>query len=212
MADEKAEAPKEAKESKQQAQGPAPPSQPRAQKKEARPQQQQKATSIIRVGGKDMDGDLNIERALAEIKGIGSNLSHSITFIVETQLHIPRSSTIGSLSEEQIESIEGVIKEPSKFGVPAYMLNHRKDMETGKDVHIIGNDLTFAIRQDVNRGIAMRTWKGYRHQHGQKVRGQRTKSSGRTGATIGVMKKAAKQQMAASAQEKGKDASTSSKK
>ncbi len=110
------------------------------------------------------------------------------------------------LSEEQIESIEAVIKEPSKYGIPSYMLNHRKDMETGKDVHIIGNDLTFAIRQDVNRSVIMRAWKGYRHQHSQKVRGQRTKSTGRTGATIGVMKKAAKQQMAAAQQERGKEA------
>lgn len=212
MAEEKkaAEAPKEAKqepkEQKQQAQPQQ--GQPRHPKKEGKPQhQQQKATSIIRMGGKDINGAFKIERALDEIKGIGSNLSQSISYVVETKLGIPRNTTLGSLSEGQIESIEGVIQDPIKYGIPNYMLNHRKDMETGRDIHIIGNDLTFAVRQDVNRQVTMRAWKGYRHQRGQKVRGQHTRSTGRTGATVGVMKKAAKQQLAASQQEKGKEAS-----
>lgn len=63
--------------------------------------------------------------------------------------------------------------------------------------------MTFAVRQDINRDISIRTWRGYRHQHGQKVRGQHTRSSGRTGATVGVMKKAAKQMLAASQQKEG---------
>ncbi len=182
------------------------------QRKESRERGPQKATSIIRIGGKDINGDLNIERALSNIKGIGHNLSHVISHTVETKLSIPRSTTLGSLSEAQIESIEDVIKEPTKYGIPLYMLNRRKDMETGKDVHVIGNDLLFATRQDVNRDVTLRAWRGYRHQHGQKVRGQRTRSTGRTGATIGVMKKAAKQQMAAAAQEKGNVAKKEEKK
>lgn len=211
MAEEKKaqEAPKKEEKKAEKA---APPQQPRTVKKEQRPQQEKKATSIIRIGGKDIDGDLNIPRALDEIKGIGSNLSHSISFVVETKLGIPKSTTLGSLSEQQIESIEGVIKDPVKFGIPMYMLNRRKNPETGTDIHLIGSDLTFAIRQDVNRDIGARTWRGYRHQRGQKVRGQRTRSTGRTGATVGVMKKAAKQQMAASAQAKGETAKPAEKK
>jgi small subunit ribosomal protein S13 len=34
----------------------------------------------------------------------------------------------------------------------------------------------------------MRCYKGIRHETGQKVRGQRTKSTGRTGMTVGVKK------------------------
>ena len=146
------------------------------------------------------DGELNIERALMQIKGIGSNLSHSITFAVEKKLNIPKTMKLGALTEEQIESIESVIKEPTKFGLPAYAMNRRKNPDTGIDSHIIGSDLTFAVRQDVNRDVGIRTWRGYRHQHGQKVRGQHTRSTGRTGATVGVMKKAAKQQLAATQQ------------
>ncbi len=205
MADEKAEV-KGAAAPKQEKPKQAPPQQPREHKKEARPQQQKVATSIIRMGGKDIDGELNLERALMEIKGIGSNMSHSICFAVETKLNIPKSTHLGALTEAQIESIEAVIKEPTKYGLPAYIMNRRKDNETGKDTHLIGSDLMFAQRQDINRDVGIRDWRGYRHQHGQKVRGQRTRSTGRTGATVGVMKKAAKQQLAATQQEKGKEA------
>ena len=182
--------------------------QPKHEQKTA--QKQQKATSIIRLGGADIDGDLSIERSLAEIKGVGINLSRSFAYAIESKIGIAKATKLGALSEEQIESVESVIKDPLKYGIPVYVLNRRKDMESGKDMHLIGNDLTFSVRQDVNRDVALRVWRGYRHQHGQKVRGQRTKSTGRTGATVGVMKKSAKQQMAAAAQEKGKPASSQS--
>jgi small subunit ribosomal protein S13 len=37
----------------------------------------------------------------------------------------------------------------------------------------------------------IRCYKGIRHETGQKVRGQRTKSTGRTGTTVGVKRKSA---------------------
>ncbi len=157
------------------------------------------AQSIIRIAGRDIDGALSIERALSRVKGIGMNLSHSISHAVEAKLSIPKSTRIGSLSEKQVADIENVIKSPDSFGVPKYLLNKRKDNETGKDMHYVGNDLTFNTRQDVNREVNNRTWRGFRHQYGQKVRGQRTRSTGRTGATVGVMKKAVKQQQVAAA-------------
>ncbi len=195
--EKKAEAPK-----KEQPKA-EPPSQPRQHKKEARPQHEKTATSIIRMGGKDINGELGLERALMQIKGVGSNLAHSVSFAVEKEFHIQKNTKLGSLSEEQIESIESVIKDPAKYGIPKYMINRRNNPDSGVDSHLIGSDLTFAVRQDVNRDVGIRTWRGYRHQHGQKVRGQHTKSTGRTGATVGVMKKAAKQQLAAAQQEKG---------
>jgi small subunit ribosomal protein S13 len=38
----------------------------------------------------------------------------------------------------------------------------------------------------------IRCYKGIRHEKGQKVRGQRTKAHGRSGLTVGVVKKAQK--------------------
>ncbi|NLE05551.1 MAG: 30S ribosomal protein S13, partial [Crenarchaeota archaeon] len=45
----------------------------------------------------------------------------------------------------------------------------------------------------------IRSWRGYRHAYGLKVRGQRTKTTGRAGKSLGVKKKAMPQQSNSSA-------------
>jgi small subunit ribosomal protein S13 len=161
------------------------------EKETKKPQQKKdERTSIVRLSGKDVNGSLPLERALDQVRGIGSSLAHSLVYAIETKLNIPKSSNLGSLSEQQIESIEELLKNPHHYGVPKYLLNRQKDMETGKDIHLLSNELLFATRQDVSKDMAIRTWRGHRHQYGQKVRGQRTRSTGRTGTTVGVMKKA----------------------
>ncbi|MGI0100495.1 MAG: 30S ribosomal protein S13 [Candidatus Micrarchaeaceae archaeon] len=151
------------------------------------------ASSIIRISGRDVDGSLNIERALSKVKGIGSNMSHALALTIEARLGIQKSTQIGSLSESQMASIEGIIKDPLQNGIPWYLLNRNKDTETGKNIHSVSSDLMFSTRQDVSRDISNKTWRGFRHQYGQRVRGQRTRSTGRTGVTVGVTKKAVAQ-------------------
>jgi small subunit ribosomal protein S13 len=178
------------------------------QKDQKQPQQAGKkeqmrdAVSIIRLAGKDVDGELSLVRALDEVKGIGSSMANAMSFAIEQKFGIPRSASIGSLSEAQMTQIEDVIKEPQKFGIPDYMLNRRKDFDTGKNIHNVGNDLVFSVRQDISHEVNLRTWKGFRHQYGQKVRGQHTRSTGRTGATVGVTKKSVKEQQAAASADK----------
>ncbi|MGC8572171.1 MAG: 30S ribosomal protein S13 [Candidatus Micrarchaeia archaeon] len=165
----------------------------------------EKATSIIRIGGRDVNGELSLVRAIDQIKGIGVSMANAVSYVVERDLKIPRDAKLNTLTEEQIQNLEAIMNDPIKYGIPKYLLNRNKDMETGKDKHLISNDLSFVVRQDINRDINIKAWRGFRHQHGQKVRGQRTRSTGRTGTTIGVVKKteAAK---AAPAAEKGKGA------
>jgi small subunit ribosomal protein S13 len=43
--------------------------------------------------------------------------------------------------------------------------------------------------EDINILRKIRCYRGIRHETGQKVRGQRTKSTGRTGITVGVKRK-----------------------
>ncbi len=159
------------------------------------------AQSIIRIAGRDVNGALPVERALSRVKGIGINMAHALAFAIEKKLSIVRTTPIGNLTEKQISDIESLIKAPSSEGIPAYMLNKRKDSETGKDMHFVGNDLTFSVRQDINREVNLKTWRGFRHQYGQRVRGQHTRSTGRTGATVGVMKKTVQAAMAAQRKE-----------
>jgi small subunit ribosomal protein S13 len=171
--------------------------------KESKPQQERKAStpavsSIVRIAGKDVNGALSVERALHNVKGIGSNMSQVLSIIIEAKLGIKRSTNIGSLDEEQVAKVEQVIKSPEQYGVPNFMLNRNKNMETGLTIHNTGNELLFATRQDVNRDISMKVWRGLRHQYGQRVRGQHTRSTGRTGVTVGVTKKAVKDAQKAS--------------
>lgn len=151
------------------------------------------ASSIVRVAGRDVDGSLNMERALSRVKGVGMNMAHHLALTIEAKLSIPKSTEVGTLSESQIADVEKVIKDPESNGIPWYVINRNKDAETGKDMHVVSSDLIFNSRQDVSRDISNKTWRGHRHQYGQKVRGQHTRSTGRTGATIGVTKKAIQQ-------------------
>jgi small subunit ribosomal protein S13 len=168
--------------------------------------------SIVRVAGKDMDGSLPMPRALSKVKGIGHNMAQALSLVAERKLGITADTSIGTLSEEQVSQLEALIKDPLPSGIPWYLLNRNKDMETGKNIHIVSNDLIFNTRQDVSRDVANGTWRGFRHQYGQKVRGQHTRSTGRTGATVGVTKSKAAAAAGPAQTGKGGPAKTEAKK
>ncbi len=147
------------------------------------------AQNIVRIAGRDINGKYTIAAALRHIKGISHNLASAMALIADRQFGIAESTSIGSLDEARLEKLETIIKEPGKFGVPTYMLNRRKEPGVGGDVHVVGTDLTVAIKQDMDSTIKLQSWVGFRRQYGQKVRGQRTRSTGRTGETVGVTKK-----------------------
>jgi small subunit ribosomal protein S13 len=49
--------------------------------------------------------------------------------------------------------------------------------------------LTLSTKTDIDFMTDIRTWKGVRHSLGLKVRGQRTRTTGRKGRAVGVAKK-----------------------
>ncbi|HLN90081.1 MAG TPA: 30S ribosomal protein S13, partial [Candidatus Binatia bacterium] len=59
----------------------------------------------------------------------------------------------------------------------------------GKDSHILSADLALKIKTDIDGAKEIRSWRGYRHAYSLKVRGQRTKTTGRAGKALGVKKK-----------------------
>ena len=69
------------------------------------------------------------------------------------------------------------------------MVNRKKDLRTGEDLHVLGSKLDLQIKQDIDRMKKMKSYKGVRHQYGLKVRGQRTKSTGRKGLVVGVVRR-----------------------
>ena len=55
-------------------------------------------------------------------------------------------------------------------------------------MHLVTSDIAFNIRNDVEREKTLFSWRGYRHMYGLKVRGQRTRCTGRKGGAVGVAK------------------------
>ena len=140
---------------------------------------------ILRITGTDLKGTLKIMYALTAIKGISLSLSNAIL----KKARVNPDVRVGFLTEAEIARIEEIIKNTAKYNLPNWLLNRRKDAETGKDLHIISADLILKTKMDVDRAKEIRSWRGYRHAYGLKVRGQRTKTTGRAGKALGVKKK-----------------------
>ena len=60
---------------------------------------------------------------------------------------------------------------------------------SGKMMHLIGSDLDFAHKNDIDRLRRIKSWRGTRHTLGLKVRGQHTRTTGRGGMAVGVSRK-----------------------
>lgn len=141
---------------------------------------------ILRITDTDIDGTLKAPYALRKIKGISLNLANAILKKAGVDPHI----RAGFLTEAEVEKIEGVLKEPARHGLPEWLLNRRKDLETGKSMHLTGADLILRTKMEIDKMKELKSWRGYRHAYGLKVRGQRTRTTGRAGKAVGVKKKA----------------------
>jgi small subunit ribosomal protein S13 len=106
----------------------------------------------------------------------------------------------GFLTESDIDKLEEIIKDPAQYNLPTWLFNRRKDSETGKDVHVISADLALKTKTDIDDAKSIRSWRGYRHAYNLKVRGQRTKTTGRAGKSLGVKKKTLTQKPGAPAE------------
>jgi len=132
---------------------------------------------LVRIASIDIRGDQPILFALSRIKGVGHNLAR----VILRRADIPNDKLVGFLNEEEIEKIEKILSDPVSYGIPAWMLNRQRDLDTGKDLHYIGSDLILRTRRDIEIMIRMKCWKGVRHSLGLKVRGQKTRTTGRKG-------------------------------
>ncbi len=139
---------------------------------------------IVRIAGIDIEGELPLPYGLAKIKGIGYHTGLAIV----RKLGLNPRLRIGYLSEDDVEMIEKAVRDPKSVSLPSWYLNRRKDYVTGEDRHLIGADLIYEARQDIERLMKIRCWRGIRHALGLKVRGQRTHTTGRLGPVVGVTK------------------------
>jgi len=151
---------------------------------------------IVRIANTDLDGTRSTALALTRVRGVGLRLAETTCRLAQVS---PREM-IGNLPEATVEGLETMLQNlPSKL--PPWMVNHPSEPVLGESPHLYGPDLDTRRRDDINVMKMIRSYRGVRHERGQKVRGQRTRSNGRTGMAAGVLKKAAKEAAAAASKE-----------
>lgn len=156
---------------------------------------------LVRIAGRDLDGSKKLIVALSDLRGVGYNFSNTVV----SRLGLDPGVRLGTLSEEQVRSVEQAIQNPSVLSFPQWYYNRRKDPETGETRQLLGSDLDFSTKNDIEGEKNIQSWRGVRHSLGLKVRGQRTRTTGRKGRTVGVRKaalQAAAREAAAKKEEK----------
>lgn len=124
---------------------------------------------MARIAGVELPSNKRIDIALTYIFGIGKTRAGKI--IKETK--IDPSTRVKDLKDEELEKIRKTIE----------MFDYKLE-----------GALRMEIRDNINRLIAINSYRGDRHKKGLPVRGQRTRTNARTrkgpkGAQIALKKK-----------------------
>lgn len=150
-------------------------------------EQKQELKYFVRIANTDLDGNKPISHALTKVKGVGFMFSNAVL----NAAGIEKAKKTGYLSESEAAMIDEVLKEPLKFGIPAWMVNRKRDPEDGTDRHLTGPTLAFVQDNDIKMMKKVKSYRGVRHSLGLPVRGQRTRSNFRKnkGKVLGVKRK-----------------------
>ncbi len=149
--------------------------------------EEQKFKHIVRVANVDLPGEKAIKIALQKIKGVGTAFAD----VACTLAGIKKDTKTGHLNDSQVQKLTDTLTKPQESGMPVWMLNRRKDYESGEDKHLLTGTLGFVFENDIKRLKKTKTLHGMRHQKKLPVRGQRTRSNFRRnkGRVVGVKKK-----------------------
>ncbi|MCB9358656.1 30S ribosomal protein S13 [Candidatus Woesearchaeota archaeon] len=132
-----------------------------------------KGRYIVRIHNTDLNGEKAVGQALTKIKGVGKMFARAVCISAK----VDTEKKAGLLEDKEIESLNEVVKNPLKFGIPTWMLNRRNDPFEGTDQHLLTSDLDFVKGNDIKHLQKIKAYKGMRHAARLPVRGQRTKSN-----------------------------------
>ena len=139
---------------------------------------------LVRIMNTDLMGAKPVQYALTGLPGIGRRTA----ILIARGAGVSPTAILGYLPDEEVAKLDNSIEKIEDL-VPNWMLNRQKDITTGQDKHLLGTDILLTFREDINTLKKIRAYRGLRHERGLKVRGQRTKSTGRRGSTVGVSRK-----------------------
>lgn len=140
---------------------------------------------LVRISNSDLTGATSVRNALAKITGV----SHRVSSAILRATNIDEFKLLGNITEQEREKIEEALYDPLSAGLPEWMMNRQKDPETGESSLQLGSDLLLQRKMDVDKMLRKRSWRGIRHSRGLRVRGQRTKATGRKAGSLGVSRK-----------------------
>lgn len=144
----------------------------------------EKVANLIRIMGTDLNAEFSLLFGLAKIKGISYMFANATC----VALGLDKKEKIKNLSEEQINKIEEFLNNPKKEGLPEWILNSRKDVQTGENLHYVGKDIEYNALQLRRRLAKTKSYRAIRTKNKLPLRGQRTKSNFRKLKTIRSMK------------------------
>ena len=139
---------------------------------------------ILRMANSDIDGLRPIAIGLTSIKGVGMRTSHQICRLAG----IDGKTLGGHLSDDEQDNLRSAIDDYATT-VPWWLVNRQRDLGTNEDAHIVAMEVKMTRDDDISRMAGIKAYRGMRHRSGHKVRGQRLRSNGRKGSTLGVEKK-----------------------
>jgi small subunit ribosomal protein S18e len=102
---------------------------------------------IIRILNTNVDGKRQVPFGLTAIKGCGRRFG----MLICKRARIPLTMRCGSLDEDHVTAIQAIMEHPLDHGFPVWMLNRRRDIKEGKNVHLASTGLDSYIREDVER-------------------------------------------------------------
>ena len=139
---------------------------------------------MLRMADTDIDGLKTLRTALTAVRGVGDRTAANICKITG----FDPGMKAGHLDATQQETLRLAIENYAQ-NVPLWMLNRQRDLESGDELHLSGQDLKLTHEDDISRLREIKCYRGIRHAGGHKVRGQRGRSNGRFGLTLGVQRK-----------------------
>merc|ERR1712113_239340 len=140
---------------------------------------------ILRIQNTNIDGNIKIGYALTSIQGMGRRFAD----LVLKKAEIDVNKRAGQINAEELERIQTTMTNPKNFKIPTWFLNRQKDIKDGKDSQLTSNALSNKLREDLERMKKIRLHRGIRHMWTLRVKGQKTKTTGRHGRTVGVLQR-----------------------
>lgn len=138
-------------------------------------QEQGSFQHILRLLNTNVDGNIKVVYALTTIKGVGRRYANLVCKKADVDLN----KRAGELTQEELERIVQIMQNPTQYKIPTWFLSRQKDVNDGKDYHMLANGVESKLRDDLERLKRIRAHRGIRHFWGLRVRGQHTKTTGR---------------------------------